>query len=197
MYYLLFIISFPIILNVNFILEVWLKDVPEHTQIFVILVLIISMLTCLGRPLSSANGATGRIKKFQILEGITNLLLIPFTWLILVVCPIPELAFLTQIIFCVVLQFIRLYVVHSQIALSYGQYWITFVYPCLKVSIISMFFPIVLKLVLPDNLITFFVLSVLSVLIVCFSIYKWGISSVERQFIVNKMKSVMLKGKCK
>lgn len=197
MYYLLFIISFPIVLNVDFILEVWLKDVPKHTQIFVILVLIISILTCLGRPLSSANGATGKIKKFQILEGTTNLLLIPVTWVILVAYPIPEVAFLTQIIFCVVLQFIRLYVVHSQITLSYREYWVTFVYPCLKVSIISMFFPFILKLVLPDNFITFFILSILSVIIIGFSIYKWGISNIERQFIISKTKSIILRSKYK
>ena len=162
-----------------------------------ILVLIISILTCLGRPLSSANGATGKIKKFQILEGTTNLLLIPVTWVILVAYPIPEVAFLTQIIFCVVLQFIRLYVVHSQITLSYREYWVTFVYPCLKVSIISMFFPFILKLVLPDNFITFFILSILSVIIIGFSIYKWGISNIERQFIINKTKSIILRSKYK
>ena len=197
MYYLLFIISFPIILNVDFILKLWLKDVPNYTQIFVVLALVISMLTCLGKPLSSANGATGRIKKFQILEGTTNLLLIPVTWFILRVCPIPEFAFLTQIVFCVMLQIIRLYVIHSQISLSYRQYWVDFMCPCLKTSIISMFFPIALKLVLPDNFVTFFVLSVLSVLIVGISVYNWGISSVERQFITNKIKSIKLKGKYK
>ncbi|MCR8894197.1 lipopolysaccharide biosynthesis protein [Bacteroides sp. ET336] len=188
MYYLLFIFAFPIILNINFILKIWLKDVPEHTPIFVSLMLCISMLTCLGRPLSSANGATGNIRKFQILEGTTNLLLIPITWAILLIYPISELAFIIQIIMCIILQCIRLFVVCPQISLSYKSYWRKFILPCIKITFISVPIPILLKISLPENFITFVFIVILSILIILFSVYYIGITENERVFINNKIK---------
>ena len=193
MFHLLFVLAFPIVLNINYILNLWLKKVPQHTSIFVVLMLIIALLTCLGRPLSSANCATGNIRKFQLLEGTTNLFLIPITWIVLTIYPNSELAFITQIILCIILQIVRLYVVNPQIGLTYISYWTEFILPCIKVFALSIPLPCILKFILPECFFTVISLVILSITIIIFSIYLVGITNQERNFIKSKIISTIRK----
>lgn len=78
-FYLLFLIVLPLHLNCEFVLGLWLKNVPEYSVSFVRLILIWSLLESLNGPLYTAVQATGRIKMYQTILGILNLLNLPLT----------------------------------------------------------------------------------------------------------------------
>lgn len=63
---LLFAITCPVIFNIDFILEIWLKTPPEHTSSFAIVFLMISFVATMSAPLVMVVQATGTIKKYQI-----------------------------------------------------------------------------------------------------------------------------------
>lgn len=69
-YFLMLIIVFPIIFNIDLILELWLKNPPEHTAIFAILTSVYCLVDSLTGPLWAAMQAGGKIKRFQIVTGI-------------------------------------------------------------------------------------------------------------------------------
>ena len=77
-FYLLFLIVLPLYLNCEFVLTLWLKNVPEYAVDFVRLILIYSLIESINGPLYIAIQATGKIKFYQIIIGIINLSNLPF-----------------------------------------------------------------------------------------------------------------------
>ena len=79
-FYLLFVVSLPVLFETNFILTVWLKTVPENTVIFLRIMICVSLLYPLSNPLIIANQATGQVRNFQFVSGL--ILLFYFTSII-------------------------------------------------------------------------------------------------------------------
>ncbi|WP_432709234.1 MATE family efflux transporter [Pedobacter sp.] len=82
-FFLLAIIAIPCIFEMENILRFWLTQVPEFTVIFCKLVLIALLTNQLTIGLQSAFQATGKIKLYQTLVGITLLLNLPLAYLLL------------------------------------------------------------------------------------------------------------------
>ncbi len=82
-YFLMLIIVFPIIFNIDLILELWLKNPPKHTAIFAILTSVYCLVDSLTGPLWAAMQAGGKIKRFQMVTGICLLLNLPVSYLFL------------------------------------------------------------------------------------------------------------------
>ena len=82
-YYLLMILVFPIMFNSDFLLELWLKDVPESAGIFVKLFLVLSLSECISNPLITTTLATGKIRNYQILVGGLIMLNLPLSYIFL------------------------------------------------------------------------------------------------------------------
>ena len=57
-FYLLFVVSLPVLFETNFILTVWLKTVPENTVIFLRIMICVSLLYPLSTPLIIPNQDT-------------------------------------------------------------------------------------------------------------------------------------------
>ena len=64
-YYLLLILVLPILFNTAYILELWLKIVPEYAVPFTQLMLVFSLIDALAGPFWVSMNATGKIKKYQ------------------------------------------------------------------------------------------------------------------------------------
>jgi Na+-driven multidrug efflux pump len=73
---LFFALSFPLIVEMNFILDVWLLEVPEYSTIFCRLFLLMLLINTLILSLTDAIEATGKIKKLVLIKS-TMFLLVP------------------------------------------------------------------------------------------------------------------------
>lgn len=108
-YFVLFLLSLPIIINTPFILKIWLGDYPDYTVSFVRLTLILSMWESIASPMSTGLLATGRIKWYQIWVGGLNLLNIPLSYLLLRFGFSPNIVLIVAIILSQFALFLRLY----------------------------------------------------------------------------------------
>lgn len=68
-FYITLLISVPLLLNTEYILSIWLYEVPKYAVELSQLSLIYSVLCTLSIPLYSATMATGNIKWYQIIIG--------------------------------------------------------------------------------------------------------------------------------
>ena len=82
-FYLLAVISLPIMINITYILNLWLVEVPQYTDIFLILTIVCNLLYAISSPLTTAMQATGRIKWFQVIICIVMLTELPIAYLLL------------------------------------------------------------------------------------------------------------------
>lgn len=81
--FLVSIISIPFMINVDFILEIWLKEVPAYTVSFTLLVLINGLVDSTGNPTICAALATKEIKEFYIVTGFLYIITLPISYFFL------------------------------------------------------------------------------------------------------------------
>lgn len=65
-FFLLFIVSLPLVINIDDVLRLWLGTVPDHTASFCILYIVASIFNALATPLWITIFATGNVKNYQL-----------------------------------------------------------------------------------------------------------------------------------
>ena len=113
-FFLLYIICLPLILNLDFILRIWLREVPEYTMIFTILVLIDGIIAAITDPLFTAVQAVGKIRFYQMTVGVTALLNLPLAYIGLLFIPNPLVPFTISILITFMMGCLRIYALKKE-----------------------------------------------------------------------------------
>ena len=87
-FFLLLLVGTVVIYNLDFLLNVWLKDVPDYTISLSRLMIIGAMIDALSSPLYVSIYATGRIKYYQITISIVLLLNILLSYVLFKMGPL-------------------------------------------------------------------------------------------------------------
>jgi len=74
---LMSLVVFPLMVDIDFVLEIWLKEVPEGTSIFCRLMMLGGLVGCMGEGIPALVQATGKIKYFQIIMSTVSLMGLP------------------------------------------------------------------------------------------------------------------------
>ena len=80
-FFLMLLPSVPILLETDFILELWLKKVPVYTAVFIQIMIVNALIATMNSGIYSLIHATGRIKFFQIILGSITLLGLPVSYI--------------------------------------------------------------------------------------------------------------------
>ena len=110
-FYLLYLLSLPIIIEIDQILKLWLKTVPDYSSIFTILVLVVILIDCVSGPLMTAIQATGKIKVYQAVVGSLLTLILPISYTLLKQGYSPEVTLYVNIVISIIALSFRLYLV--------------------------------------------------------------------------------------
>lgn len=192
-FYMLLILSLPILLNTNYILTIWLKTVPDHTVLFVQLSLIFGMTQAIQAPLITAILATGNLRNIQITVGLIQMINLPISYGMLKYGMLPETVMMIAIILSVFCLTARLYMLRTMIKLSFIEFVKVVLLNVLLVSIASTFIPYVLTLYLQSNFNSFVVISLVSLFCTFLSIYFIGCNYQEKHYVNKKIIEFKLK----
>lgn len=184
--YLLFLLSLPILINTEYILTIWLKTVPEHSVLFVQLILIFSLSEAISKPLITAQLATGNIRNYQLVVGGLQMLNLPIAYVTLAMGGRPESIFIIAIIISQGCLYSRLYMLRNMIGLSACNFIKNVYSNIILVCIISSIIPIWTNNIIKDDLINFIITSLMSFLSCGFSIIFIGCDKGERAFLKQK-----------
>lgn len=188
-FYMLLLLSAPIILNTHYILDLWLKQVPEHTVQFVRLVLIFAMSESISSPIVTGMLATGNIKKYQIIVGLLQMMNLPISYIFMLNGFAPEMVFVVAIIisqFCLVA---RLCMAHYALGISLLHFLLQVYLNVITVSFISLILPSIIVFILQESFNSFILSSITSVICTMLTIYFIGCNKKERKFINGKILS--------
>jgi len=186
-FYLMLLISLPLMLEAPLILKWWLGTVPEHTVSFLRLILCTGILFALSNPVITAVHATGKLKKFQLIEGSMLLSIVPIAYLLLKLFHIPpEYVFLVHIIVEICTQYARVRIVLPMIAMPLRDYVVDVIKPILKVGILALTIPLLVYSNIDKEIASFFIMCLITVLWILFITYFSGCTKDEKQFIRNK-----------
>ena len=138
-FYLMFILALPLILDMDFVLNIWLVNVPEYAVGFCRLVLLCSLVATLSNPLSQVARAYGDIRRYQIFVSVVLFLNFPLSYLVLKAGASPLMTMVVNICVQCSLLFVRLYLIKSMINLSIVDFTKKVLYPIFKVITPSIF----------------------------------------------------------
>lgn len=145
-FYLLFLFAFPIINSADFIFNLWLVDVPKYTTIFCVLIILGQFVATLSSPLWMVAHATGDIKNYQIVLSILSLLVIPVSYIVLVLHYPPFYILIFQVILNIAVFIYRLLFVRAKIGLSIRRFFKDVILKCVFLTILIIPVPIILSM---------------------------------------------------
>lgn len=192
-FYLLLLLSLPVMLETETILRLWLDTVPEYTVVFIRLMLCVTIVDSMANPLMVSASATGRVKLYQGVVGGILLSILPLSYLVLKLGGNPASVFVVHLSVCIVAFIVRLYIIRPMIKLSLSDYIWRVVFPCLSVTLTALVGPLVLKLYLDESFSSFLVVCLGSLFSVVLASYCLGLNTSERKFLQSKLKMVFCK----
>ena len=190
-FYILFCMLLPIFLEADLILSLWLEKVPDHTSNFLRLILMVSILDCLTRPVTIAMNATGHIKKYQIISCGIQLLILPLAYITLKLGGIPEAVFIIHFIITVVALLAELKIFNDFLKTNIYAYVKSVIFPILKVVAFSLIIPCLSHYYLPQGLIYSILVIAVSIISTLISAFIFGMTESERSIIIKKIKKVL------
>lgn len=194
-FFLLAFFAVPAILEMKYILSVWLKDVPDYAVIFCQLRLIAMYFGQLTVTFPTAIGAIGDIKKLSFYNSLIWILLIPISSIMFNLGAPPEALYIAFIIMYIALSATSIYFLKHLGGLSLKDYFVNVVARCLGSSFITFFLSLIplffmvpginrLALVLIINIITFVVF-----------LYLIGLNKKEKQLLISFNRTIIEKFK--
>lgn len=192
-FYLLFILSLPIFIETDFLLNLWLAEVPEHTTSFVRLILSIVLLDAFINPMFTANLACGKLKVYHLTLSILMYSFMFVTYFAIKLSMIPESVFISLLVATIIGVIMRFFILEKQIGLKVSSYIHNVVIPVAKVVILSIILPNLVHLMIHNEIISFLATSIVAVLSVAITVYLFGIKSDERIYVLNFIKKKLNK----
>ena len=150
-YYLIFVLALPVLFNTEYIMDLWLKDVPAHSALFAQLFLIYALSESLSNPMVTAQLATGRIRNYQLTVGGLQLLNLPVSYLFLKMGAIPEVTVMVAIAVSQICFFTRLYMLKGMIDMPVRDFLKKVYLNVVLVSAAALVLPVAAGYVLPDG----------------------------------------------
>lgn len=186
-YFLMWLMCAPIIFRSDYILHLWLGNVPEYAPSFTNWVLIFSLVNVLTGPFWSAIQAVGKLKSYIVYGSIVYMLAFPLSYLFLQNGHSPIIVFQCLVSCRIVYLFVIIFIVHRYIPYSIKEYLLEVILrsvlvTCLSYPIIycfSILFPCTLA-----GLILFAGCSIVSNLLIFIFV---GMTQKERIMLVSKI----------
>lgn len=187
---LLLCIMLPLATEIDTVLGLWLEEVPDYTNIFVCLMLVICMIDSVSNPFMTASAATGKVKVYQSVVGGILLSIIPIAYLVLKLGGKPYSVLIVHIAVAIVAFIVRLFIVRNLTHFSAREYFSKVILRCIYVFLPAALFAIILKVFMPIGLIYALINIAISLLITIICAFCFGLNKNERKFILSKLKTV-------
>lgn len=194
-FYLMLFFAVPCCIETEKILLLWLTVVPDYTVLFVRLSFLSSMIMVMGNTLVTAQLATGKIKKYQIVMTICGVWVFPMTWLAFKLGGDASWAYTIFCVFYFFLIIIRMYMVKDLINLPCGLYTKEVIIKPTIVGAIAFIVPLCVHLVMPPTTLRMLVVVALSFIYTGCVTFFLGLTKEEKPIIVKIIKEKLLRRK--
>lgn len=192
-FYMLLLLSLPVLVNTHYILVLWLKLVPEHAVLFAQLILIFAMSESISNPLVTAMLATGKIRNYQIVVGGLQMMNLPISYVCLRFGCIPETVLVVAIAISQCCLAARLYMLRGMIGLSSIQYMKKVYFNVIAVALLSVMIPAILSKYMDESFLSFAILSLLVMACTIAVEFYVGCNGKERAFVIEKVGAAIRK----
>lgn len=193
-YALVYTLSIPVILEIDYILNLWLgNDIPEYTSSFSVLIIISVLIACFHTPLVQIIHATGKMRSFQIITSIVITSILPIAWICFRVGLNPNSAYWGTIIIYLLNQLVGMYLVKQQFDYSYALYVKDVILRCLAFTIVVPILPCILLNLMETSFLRLICICLITALWALVAIYFLILTSIERNIINTRINKTFIR----
>ncbi|AEE17080.1 lipopolysaccharide biosynthesis protein [Treponema brennaborense] len=187
-FFLMYIFSLPLVLEMDFVLKIWLKNPPELAVVFTQLALIDALIDSISYSIMTLAQATGKIKLYQGVVGGILLLNLPVSYIALKTgCPAVSVM-VVSICITFAAFVVRLLIVKRLTAFSLRAFGASVVVPVVSVALLSAVVPVVLKMLVSNPVVEFLAVVLSAVASSGIFVLLVGMGRDERKNLLLKVK---------
>lgn len=188
-YLLSLIICLPILVETDYILQLWLTEVPPHTVAFVRLAIIGTMIERLGKTGYTACMATGNIKRYVIWITSVGCLVFPLTIIAYYLGAPVETTYVIFAIVYIGVDAVRLWIMKGLLDFPVNSFIKDVVNRILIVTIVALIVPVFFVAFYPSSFYRFIASILLSLLSSIVASFYLGLTNTERLMVRSKFYS--------
>lgn len=182
-------LSVPIVVELHFILDIWLKGtIPEYTFIFTIFVLLNMLVGSLNMPISQTVQATGKVRDYQLIRSVLITMTLPIAWFVLKLGAAPTSVFAVMVVISLLNQPLSMAILHRHFTFSYKSYANKVLVPCALFLLCSPCPPLLIKHIMQESSLRFcsvvFVSIITSIIVTFFFVLDKRERIVAREMLV-------------
>lgn len=193
-FYLLYLIVLPVIAETQFILELWLENVPEYTSIFIKLILVSALIDSIVGSIETVVQATGKIRQYQFGLGVIFLLTLPVSYILLKFGFSAISVFVVGVFSSIIGVLWRLFMLRKIISFSIIEYIRSVCAPIFIVTIVSFALTVLLKKFIGTlnwGAVCDIIIIFGAIIFVILSCYFLGMTGSERVLVKEKLSQVV------
>lgn len=189
--FLIFMIEMP------FILKVWLDNPPKDAQIFCWLLLLTNFINDLILFLPQAIGAVGKIKRFQISNSIMLFLPLFVTYIAYTLGAPPYFIYFSTSIIGVLQNFIVMYYAEIICNIPFKTYFVNVILRCTCSFLLSLVLGYLLTYLIHESLLRFFITFIFTVISYTAIYFYIGLNDEEKKYVLDFGEEYLRKSKIK
>lgn len=193
-FFLMWVLTLPLVSEMQFVLKVWLKNVPDYAVFFAQLTLIEALINSVSYPIMTLAQATGKIKLYQGVVGGILLCNLPFACILLKLGCNPYSVMYSQIIVAIIATIARLVICNHLSRFSVLDFSIKVLIPLVLVVISSSVLPYFICKKLTISIVRFFINGFVCVIGVCSSMWLLGLNKNEKALLAEIIRKKIGRG---
>lgn len=183
-FYLIFILTFPIIIEIKYILKVWLNIIPAYTEIFTILILINAWIESISGPLVTMVNATGKIKYYQVIIGLVFMLNLPISFFLFKIGYSSTSTFILNIVITFLVLLLRLFFANKLIKeFTCRRFIFEVIFKGILILLLSIIFPYLIYFNYSQGFFRFIIVIIFSITSTIVLVYNIGMTENEKKMI--------------
>ena len=192
-FFLSLFFAVPFFFEMDYILLLWLKNYPAEAPMFARLTIAIILADVLSLPIITANAASGKVKKYQLVVGGYNMLIFPIVYICFLAGLPAYSAYVVHFLVFFTNLFVRIRLMRGILPITYSGYTRNVLFKIAPVFILSMILPYFVHFYLDEEFIRLAFIVSATVVELPFLIFYLGLRQSERDKIITIAKNKLLK----
>ena len=193
-YFLVLIISVPLLLETPYILQLWLGNVPDYTVLFTRITILTTMIDAISPGLQTSADATGNIRNYQLVYGTIIMLNIPLCWIFLKSGYPPQSAMYIVMCISAIILLVKILFAKKMVDIPIKVFLVKVLWKIFIVTLISFIIPFIFSRLIDQDFLRFCLTTLVSIGWTSSLILLFGLSKNEKQYIFSILKN-KLRGK--
>ena len=182
--FFLLMLSLPLCIELDFVLRIWLgNNIPQHTQAFIIIILLTSAVLIPMGALATLVHASGNMRAYQVIGSIVKIISVPVAFMLMRYGYSSEWALIMVLLFDTIGLVVGMVIIRGIMPFSVLEYCKIVFLPVIPIGVISFGAAFFIHTIITNEIARFLGVVMTSTIVMTFAIYIIGMTKTERQSV--------------